>query len=951
MGVSGELPGLVKSRGTMTPQRWREVEEIYQSALELEPASRGAFLARVCKDDEALRCEVESLLELDNLPQLIDQPAWNVAPELLDEDAELEPGTELGPYRVEAVLGAGGMGKVYRATDTRLGRPVALKQSRLEFSKRFEREARMIASLNHPNICTLFDVGHNYLVMELVEGVTLADRIKEGPIPLEEALDISRQMMAALAAAHEKGIVHRDLKPGNIKIKPDGAVKVLDFGLAKLGGTPTVHMEDSPTIPTMSTQAGMILGTAAYVSPEQARGKPVDKRADIWAFGVVLYEMLTGRQLFGRETISDTLAAVLKEEPNWNQVPYQARQLLRSCLQKNPDNRLRDIGDAPLLLQGEPPTVVASRRWFAWGAAAVLVALLSVLAYVHFRETPPAPGEPAQFEVQLPGMTDPPAFAISPDGRKLVFVATGSDGVKRLWIRALDSVEVKPLPGSETTRSGIWHVPFWSPDSRFVAFDAGGSLKTVDILNGSVHTVCNVLGPIAGGSWNKDGVIIFGVDEPGRGIMRVSAGGEPVPVTRAISEVSHGAIRHDFPTFLPDGKHFLFRHNGPPDGIYIASVDSTPEQRPVRLVQSDANYFAYVPADSRQGQILFTREGTLHAQRFNPESRQLIGVAVPVVENVYPADTDVSWGLFSVSNTGVLVHTAASGSRVLTWFDRKGKVLDNLGQSGQMVALSPDATQVAFNRQVAHRNQAIWLMDLMTRRTTQLTFDPGREMNPVWSWDGNRIAFVSYPGDGSGFNIHQILSNGAGQDEPLVEYLQSLPTDWWRDYLLYQRRIPNTNADLWVRDMRTGKDFPVLATAFEETRGKFSPDGQSIAFVSDKSGGNEIWVAPFTVSSNGEPVPSVGRYKVSDNGGIAVRWRHDGKELFYLSSDGMIMAVDVTPGSTFPFGSPHRLFPTPTGPWEWDVAPDGKRFLIPTPTDVLQTRVIALLNWMSLLKN
>jgi len=934
----------------MTPQRWREVEEIYHSAVELEPASRGVFLARVCKDDEALRREVESLLELDNLPQLIDQPAWNVAPELLDEEAELEPGTELGPYRVEAVLGAGGMGKVYRAIDTRLGRPVALKQSRLEFTKRFEREARMIASLNHPNICTLFDVGHNYLVMELVEGVTLADRIKEGAIPLEEALDISRQTIAALAAAHEKGIVHRDLKPGNIKIKPDGAVKVLDFGLAKLG-TPTVHMEDSPTVHTMSTQAGMILGTAAYVSPEQARGKPVDKRADIWAFGVVLYEMITGRQLFGRETVSDTLAAVLKEEPDWDQVPHQVRRLLRSCLQKNPDNRLRDIGDAPLLLHGDPQTIAASRPWFAWSAAVVLLALLSLLALVHFRATPAATGDPARFELQLPGMTDPPAFAISPDGRKLAFVATGSDGVKRLWIRALDSVEAKPLPGSETTRSGIWHVPFWSPDSRFVAFDAGGRLKTVDLLNGSVHTVCNVLGPIVGGSWNVDGVIIFGVDAPGRGIMRVFAGGgEPVPVTTAISEVTHGAIRHAFPTFLPDGKHFLFRHNGPPDGIYIASVDATPEQHPVRLVQSDPNYFSYVSADSRSGQILFARQGTLRAQPFNPESRQLIGDAVPIVENLYPADIDVAWGLFSVSNTGVLVHTNASGSRVLTWVDRQGKLLDNLGQPGQMVALSPDATQVAFTRLVGPKNQAIWLMDLMTRRTTQLTFNPGHEMNPVWSWDKNRIAFVSYPGDGSGFNIHQIPSNAAGQDKPLVEFAQSLPTDWWRDYLLYQRRMPKTNTDLWVRDMRNGKDFPVLATTVEETRGKFSPDGESIAFVSDESGRNEIWIASFTVSSNGEPVPSGGRRKVSDNGGIAVRWRHDEKELFYLSSDGMIMAVDVTPGSTFPYGKPHPLFQTPTGPWEWDVALDGQRFLIPNTTDALPTRVIAVLNWTSLLK-
>src|SRR5262249_46879798 len=283
--------------------------------------------------------------------------------------------------------------------------------------------------------------------------------------PFDEALDISRQIIAALAAAHEKGIVHRDLKPGNIKIKPDGSVKVLDFGLAKLGGTPTVHMDDSPTISTMSTQAGMILGTAAYVSPEQARGKPVDKRADIWAFGVVLYEMLTGGQPFARETVSDTLAAVLKDEPRWDSVPHKFQRLLQGCLQKSPDNRLRDIGDVPLLLQDTPQTAAQERPWFAWGAAAILLLALSLLAFVHFREAPPAPAEAARFEMQLQGITAPPAFAISPDGEKLVFVAIGADGVKRLWVRTLNSVETKPLPGSETTRSGIRHVPFWSPDS------------------------------------------------------------------------------------------------------------------------------------------------------------------------------------------------------------------------------------------------------------------------------------------------------------------------------------------------------------------------------------------------------------------------------------------------------------------------------------------------------
>jgi hypothetical protein len=372
-------------------------------------------------------------------------------------------------------------------------------------------------------------------------------------------------------------------------------------------------MEDSPTIRTMPMEAGMILGTAAYVSPEQARGKPVDRRADIWAFGVVLYEMLTGRQLFGRDTISDTLAAVLKEEPQWDHVPIKVRRLLRSCLQKNPDHRLRDIGDAPLLLEDVPRTISTRRPWFAWASSVVLLAVVAPLAFVHFRETSPAPADPVRFEVQLPGATDPPSFAISPDGRRLAFVATGTDGLKRLWIRALNAIQANPIPGSETSRSGIRHVPFWSPDSRYVAFDAGGKLKKVDVVTGSVHTVCSVPGDIAGGSWNKHDVIIFGIDAPGHGIMRVSAASGEPEVVIGNADSARPGVRFLFPTFLPDGKHFLYRRNGPPDGIYVGSLEAKPQQQAdTPLVRSDAGFFSYVSLpNSRPGQLLFTREGTL----------------------------------------------------------------------------------------------------------------------------------------------------------------------------------------------------------------------------------------------------------------------------------------------------------------------------------------------------
>ena len=932
----------------MNPQRWREVEDIYQSAIELKPESRGEFLAKICKDDAALRREVESLLELDSLPQLIDQPAWDVAPELLDDEADLAAGTELGPYRVEAVLGAGGMGKVYRATDTRLGRPVAVKLSRLEFSKRFEREAQAIATLNHPNICTLFDVGHNYLVMELVEGLTLADRIKEGPVPVDEALEVSRQIIAALAAAHEKGIVHRDLKPGNIKIKPDGAVKVLDFGLAKLGGTPTVHTENSPTISTMSTQAGMILGTAAYVSPEQARGKPVDKRADIWAFGVVLYEMLTGRQLFGRDTISDTLASVLKDEPPWGEVPTRVQRLLRSCLQKNPDNRLRDIGDASLLLEDIPAPMVNKRPWLAWSVAAVLLATIVPLAYLFFGEPSDVPREPVQFPVSLPGKSQAPPFAISPNGRQLAFVAPGSDQVQRLWIRPLDSLESTPIAGTEITRGDFRHVPFWSPDSRYVVFDAGRKLMKVDLSTGLVQRLCDVPGDVGGGSWSREGVILIGIDQPSGGLMRVpAAGGTP----SFVIDPGPRSVRHLFPTFLPDGKHFLFRRQGPPEGIYVGSIDLNPDQQEsnrLALMTDPNSVFFYVSDTRGPGQLLFSRDGILHSHVFDADRLQLIGDAVPVAG---AAGAGEIGRVFSVSNDGVLVSVPAAGARQLTWFDRQGNVVAHpvigaVTQPGSGVELSPDSSKVALMRTSGGRQSgAIWIGDLQTGGENQLTLVPGMETNPIWSADEGRIAFTYYPLDGSGYSVYQKATNGVGNEEPLVAARLTMASDWARDgRFLYVSRNPQTQADLWmVRP--DGNAFPILAGPANELYGKFSPDGHSIAYVSDESGQNEIYVVSSEQASASGPAR--GKVKVSSNGGARVRWRRDG-ELFYSAPDGTIMAVTVNPGPSFEPAQP--LFSTVASPLDWDVSRDGKRFLVLEPAESQARPLVVTMNWTRLLK-
>jgi serine/threonine protein kinase len=527
----------------------------------------------------------------------------------------LSPGEKLGPYEILAPIGKGGMGEVYRACDTRLNRDVAIKISAERFTERFEREARAIASLNHPNICHLYDVGPNYLVMELVEGPTLADRIKQGGIPLEEALNIACQIADALEAAHEKGITHRDLKPGNINIKPDGTVKVLDFGLAKMGGTPTVQSDHSPTITVNHTEAGVILGTAAYMSPEQAKGKPVDQRADIYAFGAVLYEMLTHTRLHHGETTTEVLASVIKEEPRWDKVPAQVRRLLRRCLEKDPQKRLRHIGDVMALLDDEvaaPSSVAAQPARKArriWPSiAALLFVVGTVFVFIHFHETPRTALEPVRFKIPLPEKTSlvpSGAFSVSPDGRKVVFAAGGSDGTRQLWVRTLDSLEAHPLPGVEI---GNPPPPFWSPDSRFVAYNSGGKLNKVDVAGGPPQALCDLPANTLGGSWNRDGVIIFGTTQ---GLMRVSAAGGATAAITAL-DASRKDFAHVYPTFLPDGKHFLYlRYSADPanSGVYVGSLDAKATEQSTKQLVATEYGPVYAPSmDGSTGHLLFLRQ-------------------------------------------------------------------------------------------------------------------------------------------------------------------------------------------------------------------------------------------------------------------------------------------------------------------------------------------------------
>ena len=542
----------------MTPERWREVEEIYQSAMDRKPELRDAYLAEACANDEDLRHEVESLLRLNSSPVLVDEPAWHAAGGLLDNESIVPVGTQFGPYRLESVLGSGGMGRVYRARDTRLDRVVALKVSKEEFGERFTREARAVAALNHPNICTLHDVGPNYLVMELVEGSTLAERIREGPIPLEEALVFARQIAAALEAAHERGIVHRDLKPGNIKIKPDGAVKVLDFGLAKRhaieAGT-DAKLEDSPTISMAATKAGLILGTAAYMSPEQARGKPVDKRADIWAFGVVFYEMLTGQQLFEGATVTDTLAAVLTKEPDWSVVPSPTRPLLQACLERDPKRRLRDISDSWRLME-ETQADGAGRSKIPWAAiAAVLALALSITLWEWRRATRHVEKSLMRLDVDLGsdvslGGSHPGVDAIlSPDGIRLVFVSAG-----RIFTRRLDEARTTELSGTDGA-----YAPFFSPDGQWIGFFDQAKMKKISVEGGAVIPLCDISGE-ASGSWGEDGNIIASLGSVAPLSQIPAMGGAATRVTDLNSD--RGERTHRWPQILPGGEggafHFAY---------------------------------------------------------------------------------------------------------------------------------------------------------------------------------------------------------------------------------------------------------------------------------------------------------------------------------------------------------------------------------------------------------
>ena len=887
----------------------------------------------------------------------------------------LAPGDKLGPYEIGEAIGQGGMGAVYRARDTRLGRDVAIKVSDQKFSERFEREARVISSLNHPNICHLYDVGDNYLVMELVEGKTLADRIKQGPIPLEESLAIARQIADALETAHEKGIVHRDLKPGNVMVKEDGSVKVLDFGLAKVARTSSASgdaahaggatPEESPTLSMAATQAGVILGTAAYMAPEQAKGKPVDKRADIWAFGVVLYEMVTGKKLFRGEDLTETLAAVVMKEPDLSAAPRELRPLLKRCLEKDPRKRLRDVGDFLYLIDEPSSPVRESPRLLPWVVAAGLLFAFGSLAVVHFRETTPE-SDVIRFQFEGLGESSNVAnyMALSPDGRQLVYTSNQPDGENRLWIRSMDSLETRVLPGTEGATS-----PFWSPDSRAIGFAAVNQLKTVDASgNGPPVTLATLEGANVGsGAWSKDDVIVFGARASIGGLNRVSAsGGEVTPVTRVDPERGEGT--HSFPAFLPDGNHFLYMRSSTTggselDGTYIASIGDTPEDPPSERLVTTPFQTLFVPASSSAAapgsHVLFWREGTLMAQLFDPDALALSGAPTPVAEGV--GFTGL-YGNFTASPNGLLAYRGQAGGSVgqITWFDRLGNPTGQVTGPApwEEIALSPDGTRAVGARSDGQAD--LWMMDFGQGSANRFTFEVGREQNPVWSPDGT---WITYSGQ-NGSVILRKPANGAGDPETLLSSPEPItPQDWSPDgdFLLMASQGTNTSEDIMVVPLEADGNgarvpLPFLATPFPEYQASFSPDGRWVVYVSSESGNVDVFVRPFTMpSASSSGVPPGGKWQISIGGGMQPRWNPNGKEILYLSPSGMMMSVAVNgDGVAFQAQTPQPLFPVniTLGPQYvtaipfWDIASDGERFLINSAVDTGTSELITVvLNW------
>ena len=887
----------------------------------------------------------------------------------------LLPGTRLGPFEILADLGAGGMGEVYRARDSKLNRDVAIKVLLPAIANdpdrlaRFSREAQVLASLNHPNIAAIYGLedadGIRALVMELVEGPTLADRIAQGPIALDDALPIAKQIAEALEAAHEQGIIHRDLKPANIKVRPDRTVKLLDFGLAKAMepvGSSSGNAMNAPTISLHATQAGIILGTAAYMSPEQVRSQVVDKRTDIWAFGCVLYEMLTGRLAFGGGTPSDSLANTLKREPDWSTLPANVgasiRTLLTRCLAKNPANRLHDIADARLEIadaqsasgsskDASPP----NRGYRVAGIVAALglagaVASGWLIGVLTGRSASTATVRVVEIPLTLPDNIVPfSGIAASPDGNR---VAIGTFGAgPEIWLRSLDSTDIRPLPGS---KGGTW--PFWSPDGRTLGFFADGKLKKADVSSGSITPLCDADAPW-GGSWNEDGIIVF--SSAARLYRVATSGGPSSPI--AVADEDDDRAQRTFPVFLPDKRHFIYFAAGQHGRAeYVASLDNPAA---TRLVETEFPA-AYAPS----GHLLFVQGTSLVAQTLNTRSWALDGVPTSVARDVAPGFLGGA-PAFSAARAGSLAYfvTRAGKTGQLTWFDRERQPVGSISQPAGVEYLnpviSPSGGQIAVNRMDPQTgNWDVWVVDAARDLASPVTVDRAEDTDPVWSPDGNELVFTSMRG-GHAALFRTTVGNVSSEARLLDFAGDSRPasSDWTHDgrFIVYTlfTGLPTGHADIWVLPL-TGERRPrqLFTSAqpghFGTYGGHVSPDGRWIAYASDDGspGQWQIYVQPFMA-------PGV-RQQVSRGGGIHPRWTSGGREIVYWSIDRIVSVPFELKAGQILAGDTRVVLQTPMpalldGRAAYDVTPDGRKVLV-TQTVSATSPATVIMNWVERLK-
>jgi len=959
------------------PSRWRRVNELFHAAVAVAPADRDAFLSTQCGVDRALRAEVESLLLMHR-----------------DDDGRiaqrLRPGSRIGDYEITGFIDAGGMGDVYRARDTRLGRDAALKVlpaavvSDPDRRARFEREARALAALTHPHIATIYGVeeadGVNALALELVDGETLADRIARGRLPVDETLRIARQIAEALETAHEHGIVHRDLKPANVKITRDGVVKVLDFGLAKLtdsaDGRSLPGRSAVATLPNV-TGVGTIVGTPAFMSPEQARGEPADQRTDIWAFGCILYEMLTGQSAFAANTVADTIARVLASEPRLEAVPKGVpetiRTLLTRCLAKDRVQRIPHVSVIRYLLD-ESNAPKRDESWRAWTlqllqnrnsrvvvivAIVFLIPALRVVVRAIFPSRPTVPqsasgtvgGTPLRSDILSP--SDAPfvstSIELSPNGRWLAFETN-----ETLRVRDLASGETRTLTDIQVTGRRL----FWSPDSRTVAFFDDGKLQTVEIGAGSKpRTVFNDAPTADGGTWNSTGTILFtGATGQASAVMRVDIDGSDMkPVTTLA--VDRGETAHLWPSFLSDGNHFLyFALNRDParNALYLATLNGS---TPIRIsgIDGEARY-------AESGFLVYARGGSLIARRFDDTNGALSGDEISLATDGLFNSRDGS-AAFSVSRTGMLVYVPGTdnGQRVLTWFDRVGNRIGSVGEPADYsnFRLSPDAKRIAEDRGRI-RDRHLWIRDIDRGTSTRLTFGDLVEKAPAWSPDGSRVLFTK-DGDETedGDSLYVVPADGSRPERLLVRYKkQQSPSgsrltsvgrssDWSPDGKWIVAEVGFPSSDLFLFDVNGGSARPFVNTRFSEGYPRFSPDGNWIAYTSDESGSVEVYVRPF-------PGPGA-KIQVSPRGGHWPRWRRDGREIFYISDDRRVMSTSFSSPPTPRVGVPAELFQTQivnamtnglVDPF--DVSPDGQRFLLMERAVDNASSIRAIVNWPAL---